>query len=144
MLAPLSVVAFAAMIAGIAGLYINSALLASRPLALGIQVAAFALMVAARITFGRRSFHASADPTGGGVVTTGPYGYIRHPIYAAVIYFTWAGAMDHFSGPAAACAALISAGAAVRMFMEERLLISRYPDYVAYKARVKRIFPFVV
>ena len=51
-------------------------------------------MVAARITFGRRSFHAAANPTEGGLVTTGPYAYIRHPIYAAILYFVWAGALD--------------------------------------------------
>jgi len=50
-----------------------------------IQVCAFALMVWARKTFGNRSFHASADPTEGGLVTTGPCRYFRHPIYAAVL-----------------------------------------------------------
>src|SRR4051794_37387011 len=129
---------------GIAALMYKGALFAVHPIAIAVQAAAVVLMIAARLTFGRRSFHAAANPTGGGVVTTGPYAYVRHPIYAAVIYFTWAGAIDHFSWPAAAFAALISAGAAARMWLEERLLISRYPDYPAYKARVKRILPFVV
>jgi protein-S-isoprenylcysteine O-methyltransferase Ste14 len=140
----MSVVAFAAMVGGIVGLYYEGALFASRPVAVAIQVGAFALMIAARVAFGRRSFHAAANPTGGGVVTAGPYAYIRHPIYAAVIYFSWAGALDHFSPVAAACAALISAGAVVRMLMEERLLLVRYPDYASYRARVKRILPFVL
>ena len=30
----------------------------------------------------------------GGLVTTGPYRYVRHPIYAAATYFAWAGALD--------------------------------------------------
>jgi protein-S-isoprenylcysteine O-methyltransferase Ste14 len=29
------------------------------------------------------------------------------------------------------------------MSMEEQMLVERYPDYRPYKARVKRIIPFV-
>ena len=143
MLRRLSVTAFAAMVAGLVALFYYGALFATHPLVIAIQVAAFALMVAARITFGRRSFHAAANPTAGGLVTTGPYGYIRHPIYAAVLYFIWAGALDHFSWPVLAYAALITAGAFTRMHIEEYLLARKYPEYGPYKARVRRIIPFV-
>src|SRR4029077_5096903 len=98
------------MVAGLVGLFSSGALFASHPLVIAIQVAAFLLMVAARITFGRRSFHAAANPTEGGLVTTGPYGFLPHPIYAAILYFIWAGALDHFSWRVLAYAALITAG----------------------------------
>jgi protein-S-isoprenylcysteine O-methyltransferase Ste14 len=140
----LSVLAFAAMVAGIAGLFVARALFATHPVAIAVQVAAFLLMIAARITFGRRSFHAAANPTEGGLVTSGPYGWIRHPIYAAVIYFVWAGALSHASWPAAGWALVITAGAVARMLIEERMLTARYPDYAAYRARVRRIVPFVL
>jgi protein-S-isoprenylcysteine O-methyltransferase Ste14 len=143
MLDALSVAAFAAMVGGLVGLYYWGALFAWHPLVIAVQVAAFALMVAARMTFGRRSFHASANPTAGGLVTTGPYAYFRHPIYAAVIYFVWAGALDHLSWPVVACAGLITAGAFARMHIEETLLAGKYPEYGAYKSRVRRIVPFV-
>jgi protein-S-isoprenylcysteine O-methyltransferase Ste14 len=139
----LSVLAFVAMVAGIAGLLYYQALFARHPLVMVLQAAAFVLMIAARITFGRRSFHASADPTAGGIVTTGPYAYFRHPIYAAVIYFIWAGALDHFSWRVLACAELVTAGAFTRMHIEEHLLVRKYPEYRAYKARVRRIVPYV-
>jgi protein-S-isoprenylcysteine O-methyltransferase Ste14 len=101
-------------------------------------------MLAARITFGRRSFHAAANPTAGGVVSTGPYAYIRHPIYAAAIYFTWAGALDHLSGMSLCWAVLLTAGAFTRMLIEERMLVERYPEYREYQARTRRVLPFVV
>jgi protein-S-isoprenylcysteine O-methyltransferase Ste14 len=139
----LSVLAFAAMVVGLAGQYYSGALFGTHPINIAVQVAAFLLMIAARLTFGRRSFHASADPTAGDLVTTGPYAYFRHPIYAAIIYFIWAGALDHFSWRVLAWAELITAGAFTRMHIEEYLLVRKYPEYREYKRRVKRLVPFV-
>ena len=143
MLKHLSVAAFVLMVLGIVGLYRVHALFARHVATIAVQVAAMLLMIAARLAFGRRSFHAAATPTAGGLVTTGPYGYIRHPIYAAVIYFAWAGALDNFSLAAVAAAAAITAGAFVRLLSEERLLLERYPEYRGYMTRVRRIVPFV-
>jgi protein-S-isoprenylcysteine O-methyltransferase Ste14 len=139
----LSVLAFGAMVAGLAGQYYSGALFGIHPINIAVQVAAFALMVAARITFGRRSFHASANPTAGDLVMTGPYAYFRHPIYAAIVYFIWAGALDHFSWRVLAWAELITAGAFTRMHIEEYLLVRQYPEYRQYKKRVKKLIPFV-
>ena len=138
-----SVLAFALMVAGLVGLFSTRALIASRPLTIAVQVAAVLLMVAARITFGRRSFHAAANPTAGGVVQNGPYAYIRHPIYAAAIYLTWAGVLDHVSWMSVGWAVLLTIGALIRMSIEEQMLVERYPEYRPYMTRVKRIVPFV-
>jgi protein-S-isoprenylcysteine O-methyltransferase Ste14 len=39
--------------------------------------------------------------------------------------------------------ALVAAGALARMVLEERVLVTRYPEYAAYAARTKRMVPFV-
>ena len=139
-----SVLAFALMVAGIIWMYSERVLLARSPAGLALQVGAVLLMLWARITFGRRSFHAAADPTSGGLVTSGPYRFLRHPIYAAATYFVWTAAIDHHTAPAFAGAVLLAAGAFVRMLAEERLLVAMYPAYASYKERTKRIVPFVV
>ena len=143
MLRVLSVVALAALVVGITGLFFSNALFAKQPWVIAIQAAMFVLMLAARITFGRRSFHAAADPTAGGLVTTGPYAYLRHPIYAAIIHFIWAGALDSFSWSVLGWAETVTAGAFTRMHVEEYLLVRKYPEYRAYKKRVKKFIPFV-
>ena len=138
-----SVLAFALMVVGLAWLVQRHEVFARSLPAQVIQGCAVALMVAARVTFGRRSFHAAANPTEGGLVTTGPYHWVRHPIYASILYFAWSAAIDHRSPEAFAAAALISIGAGVRMYAEETLLIGRYPEYAAYSARTPRVIPFV-
>src|SRR5512143_586758 len=83
------------------------------PITITIQIIAALLMVWARLTFGIRSFHGTANPTAGGLVTTGPYRYIRHPIYAAILYFFWAGIAAHPSRVTVAVGLLATALTAV-------------------------------
>lgn len=138
-----SVVAFLAMVGGILGLVLLHSLFSPSPLVIAAQVAAVLLMIWARRTFGLRSFHAGADPTGGGLVTTGPYRFIRHPIYTAICLFTWAGVLAHLSLPALLLAVLVTAGGLVRMLIEERLLVERYAEYRDYAARTRRMIPYL-
>ena len=108
-----------------------------------VQGLAFVLMIWARRTFGRRSFHAAADPTEGSLVTAGPYKYFRHSIYAALLYFIWSTVFTHFTWInllAGICAII---GAFIRIFMEEKLLREKYPEYEEYAQNTKRIIPFV-
>ena len=78
------------------------------------------------------------------VVTRGPYHWLRHPIYAAILYFIWSTAVDHRSVQSLAAALLVTAGAGVRMYAEESLLMTTYPEYAAYRARTARVIPFVL
>lgn len=139
-----SILAFGLMVVGLAWLVIRREFLARSVVGLVVQVAAVLLMIAARATFGRRSFHAAANPTAGGLVTGGPYRWWRHPIYAAVLYFVWAAALDSRSMPAMMSALLVTVGAGVRMYAEETLLMNTYADYAAYRARTARVIPFVL
>jgi protein-S-isoprenylcysteine O-methyltransferase Ste14 len=136
--------AFAVMVIGLVWLFQRQEIIARSLPAQIAQTCAVGLMIAARITFGRRSFHAAANPTAGGLVTTGPYRWLRHPIYAAIMYFAWSTALDHRSYGAIAAAALVTAGAVVRMYAEETLLVGMYPEYATYRARTARVIPFVL
>jgi protein-S-isoprenylcysteine O-methyltransferase Ste14 len=124
----------------------DRALIAHAPTGIALQALAAALMLWARATFGMRSFHATANPTEGGLVTSGPYRYWRHPIYAAVLLFVWTGLLSRGATPAPldiALAALATVMTAVRIQAEEQLLRASMPAYGAYAARTKRLIPFV-
>ena len=134
-------IAFAAMVAGIIGMYYAGALFHRTPLAIASQVLAGGLMVWARITFGSRSFHAAASPTAGGIVRTGPYRFIRHPIYTAGIIFVVPAAIAAGTPKALAFAALVVAGGIVRMLCEESMLVRQYPEYADYMRTTSRSIP---
>jgi protein-S-isoprenylcysteine O-methyltransferase Ste14 len=139
----LSLVGFLLMIAGLVGLYLSDALFSYAPAVIAAQAVAVALMIWARITFGLRSFHATANPTEGGLVTNGPYRFIRHPIYAAICLFAVAGALAHVSVTTALLALLTLSGAIMRILAEEHFLVAQYPEYGQYAARVKRMLPLI-
>jgi protein-S-isoprenylcysteine O-methyltransferase Ste14 len=112
-------------------------------LVIAVQALAAALMVWARFVFGSRSFHYAADPTSGGLVTTGPYKFIRHPIYAAILYFTLAGVAANWSWMNTTLLAVVCVGVGIRIYCEERLVVVEYPEYSEYAKGTKRIVPFV-
>jgi protein-S-isoprenylcysteine O-methyltransferase Ste14 len=131
------------MVGGVVGLILRQEVLSASLAAIALQAFAVALMVWARLTFGRRSFHATASPTEGGLVTTGPYRWLRHPIYTAVCLFSWACCVGHPSWFSLGMASLVTAGGLVRMLAEETLLGVRYPEYKEYARRTKRMVPYV-
>lgn len=143
MLKFLSILGLLVMGAGIVGLLKIGVLFSTQPLTIVLQGLAVALMIWARITFGRRSFHAAANPTSGGLVTSGPYRYIRHPIYTAACLFGWAAIITHLSLVSVVFGVLMLAGSLTRIFAEEHLVRQLYPEYLEYARVTKRMLPGV-
>jgi protein-S-isoprenylcysteine O-methyltransferase Ste14 len=143
MLKVFSILGLFVMVGALIGLYKIGVLLTAQPIAVVLQLIAVALMIWSRITFGRRSFHAAANPTAGGLVTTGPYRIIRHPIYTAACLFGWGAIVVHWSLVSVALGILLLLGALMRMVCEERLVKQKYPEYVEYAKVTKRMVPFL-
>jgi protein-S-isoprenylcysteine O-methyltransferase Ste14 len=143
MLKNLSIVGYCGMIGGLIGLVAMGSLFSSSPLIITLQVVALLLFLWARVTFGRRSYHVVANPTAGGLVTGGPYRYIRHPIYAAMCLFTVAGVAGHWSWSSGFLGGLVLVSAVTRIFCEEALVAARYPEYALYAATTWRMIPYV-
>lgn len=139
----LSVLATLTLIAVIAMLYRHESLFSPHPLIIALQIISALLMAWARITFGLRSFHFAANPTEGGLVTTGPYRFIRNPIYAAVALFLWPGILAHASLATVSLGLLASVAIGVRVACEEAFLAEHFPDYAAYAKRTARLVPSV-
>jgi protein-S-isoprenylcysteine O-methyltransferase Ste14 len=78
------------------------------------------------------------------VATTGPYRIVRHPMYAAAIFYFVGVALLLGSCWALLPIPLFVAGFAARAVIEERVLRAALPDYAAYADRVRfRLIPGV-
>lgn len=129
---------------GVAGTFLGVGIIHLPPVMLspGWQIAASALLtlgglgsVIALAWLGRAF---SILPEARQLVTDGPYAWARHPLYAAEIV-TLAGTAMLFRQPWAGLLAIaVVALLFARTRFEEQVLAEAYPEYAAYRARVRR------
>jgi protein-S-isoprenylcysteine O-methyltransferase Ste14 len=87
----------------------------------------------------RRSF--SVEPEARNLVTSGPYRWARHPIYAVYLLINAGILLRHFTLPLAAVLAAWLILLVVRVGYEERVLVSAFPQYREYRQRVGAFGP---
>jgi protein-S-isoprenylcysteine O-methyltransferase Ste14 len=76
------------------------------------------------------------------VIDSGPYAFVRHPMYSGAIVFFVGAALLLGSWWGLAMSLLFVALFAIRAGIEERTLIAGLPDYAGYAARVRyRLLP---
>ena len=139
-----SLLGFGLALIGVFYLINKNLIFSKNIIAISIQILAVALMIWARLTFGIRSFHATANTTKGVLVTNGPYRWFRHPIYAAIIYFFWSCVIAFPFKETIFGVLLITFGLLIRIFFEEKSLVDTYKhQYLDYSKQTKRIIPFI-
>ena len=110
-----------------------------------VLIGSFPLVI---LTFRENAFLSPAvriqEERGQTVISTGPYHYVRHPLYASAILFFLGTPLLLGSWYGLLFALVPIAWMAVRAVLEERVLREELPGYDAYMAQVKyRLIPYV-
>lgn len=78
------------------------------------------------------------------LIVTGPYRFVRHPMYSSLILFMLGIVLWHFNWINVLFLSIMIVAVALKAFKEERLWSNHHKDYLDYKARTKMIIPFVL
>jgi len=78
------------------------------------------------------------------LVTTGAFGYIRHPMYTALLCLAWGVFLQRFSWPALLLVLASTALLFVTAAREEQECLAHFGDaYRDYMRRTRRFVPFL-
>ncbi len=110
----------------------------------GLVVLGLGFTWAARLHLGPLWSSTSAPTEDHRIVDTGPYGIVRHPVYAGLLLATLATALERGRLEAVAGALVLVAAVSLRAKLEERFLRRDLGDeaYAAYRSRVPMLIPF--
>jgi protein-S-isoprenylcysteine O-methyltransferase Ste14 len=73
----------------------------------------------------------------------GPYAWIRHPMYLALLVITLPLAIDLPTPLRWAAWLLLLANLVVKLNYEEKLLVLHFPEYESYRQSTKRLIPYI-
>ena len=77
------------------------------------------------------------------LIVTGPYRWVRHPMYGGGILLAFGWAMAIHGSLTLGYAVALAVFLDVKSRREERWLSARYPEYAGYRTRVPKLIPFV-
>ena len=90
------------------------------------------------------TFQVLPEPTKKSQLTmSGPYRFVRHPMYSAVILAGIGAALSHSTFWHAAVLIALIAVLILKIYREESFLLSRYENYASYLQRSKALIPFI-
>jgi protein-S-isoprenylcysteine O-methyltransferase Ste14 len=90
------------------------------------------------------NFNIRPEPKASGrLVTTGPYRFMRNPMYSALLLFAAAEVVAYDDPWKILCWLALALVLLAKSVLEERGLRARFPGYTAYAKRVRRFIPGV-
>jgi protein-S-isoprenylcysteine O-methyltransferase Ste14 len=125
-------------------------LLSSSPLS-NISAAAYAfimlsilLVLWAIVTMQKSKLRILPEPSPHAtLITNGPYRFIRHPMYTAILLGCSGLLIHHYTWMRLSMLIALAVVLIIKLTWEERMLLKKFAAYKGYKQRSKRLFPFI-
>jgi len=140
----ISKVALLVLVVAILYLLFSGNFFSLSPFVIAGQLLAVALSAWARRSFQSGQFSIHAEPNEGVMLRTGPYQFIRHPMYAAALLLIWSSVFGHLSLVTAIIGLVVTCVIAVRIVTEDQFLRLHFPEYAEYAQATKRVIPFLI
>ena len=113
-------------------------------LAGGVLFVAGSLLAAAgAVSLGKNLTPLPQPKENGTLIVTGAYRLVRHPIYSGITFMAVGWGLWRTNWPSIGYGLLLFAFFDIKTRREERLLEGKFPEYAAYRRRVRKLLPFV-
>ena len=113
-------------------------------LLLALEITGVALEIWAVITMGRHNLNITPlIKQEAQLVTWGPYRFIRHPMYSALLLIIWPIIIDRFSLFLLITGLVLTLVFIVKLFFEESVLKKHFVEYEDYMKTTKRLIPYI-
>ena len=113
-------------------------------LAGGVLFVAGSLLAAAGAgSLGRNLTPLPQPKENGTLIVTGAYRLVRHPIYSGITFMAVGWGLWRTSWPTIGYGLLLFVFFDIKTRREERLLEGKFPEYAAYRRRVRKLIPFI-
>jgi len=125
-------------------LFLSGSVIAVAPLLVLLQVLGLLTGVWAILSMRIGNFNITPNiKSGSKLIMSGPYRYIRHPMYAALLMLTLAIVVDSFSIQKMIAWLILLTDLLIKLSYEERLLRKEREAYAVYATKTKRLLPFI-
>tara|TARA_R110001599_G_scaffold64023_1_gene178329 strand:- start:29443 stop:29877 length:435 start_codon:yes stop_codon:yes gene_type:complete len=114
-------------------------------LSIGLFLSGIVIFFIALITMRRHTFTVFPEPKAGGrLITSGIYGYVRHPMYLAVTLCALGASLFFGLWWKWILTGLLLFLFWLKICREEKMLLTCYSQYALYKRTTKAIIPFIL
>lgn len=115
----------------------------ARVAGVALLVAGSCLAVAGAVRLGGNLTPLPSPKEGATLVQTGPYRFVRHPLYTSLVLLSYGWALAVQGSLTLIYATVLLIFLDIKATREERWLVARFPAYASYRRRVRKFIPFL-
>lgn len=107
-------------------------------------IISFHLLLWAMAAMQKSKLRILPEPSGNAaLITIGPYRYIRHPMYTAIMLGALGLLISYFSWVRLVMVISLAIVLIIKLTWEEKMLLQKFEGYPSYRRHTKRLIPFL-